>query len=91
MKAAIYSRVSTDKQTADNQVRELMEVAKRHQWTIEAVYSDVISGTTHKRPKLDRMMEAVARKEIDIILAWDVSRLGRSLQHLMSLLSEIHA
>ena len=91
MKAAIYSRVSTDKQTTDNQIRELMEVAKRHQWTVEAVYSDVISGATDRRPELDKMMEAVARKEIDIILAWDVSRLGRSLQHLVSLLSEIHA
>ena len=91
MKAAIYSRVSTDTQTTDNQVRELMEVAKRHQWTVEAVYSDVISGATDKRPELDKMMEAVARKDIDIILAWDVSRLGRSLQHLVSLLSEIHA
>jgi DNA invertase Pin-like site-specific DNA recombinase len=37
------------------------------------------------------MMEAVHRREIDIILAWDVSRLGRSLQHLITLLSEIHA
>ena len=32
MKAAIYSRVSTDTQTTDNQVQELMEVAQRHQW-----------------------------------------------------------
>jgi len=91
MKAAIYSRVSTDKQTTDNQIRELMEVAKRHQWTVEAVYSDVISGATDKRPELDKMMEVVHRKDFDIILAWDVSRLGRSLQHLVSLLSEIHA
>jgi DNA invertase Pin-like site-specific DNA recombinase len=90
MKAAIYSRVSTDTQTTDNQVRELMEVAKRHQWTVEAVYSDVISGATDRRPELDKMMEAVHRKDVDIILAWDVSRLGRSLQHLISLLSEIH-
>jgi DNA invertase Pin-like site-specific DNA recombinase len=91
MKAAIYGRVSTDKQTTDNQIRELMEVARRHQWTVEAIYSDVISGAADKRPELDKMMEAVHRKEMDIILAWDVSRLGRSLQHLVSLLSEIHA
>ena len=68
-----------------------MEVAKRHQWTVEAVYSDTISGSTDKRPELDKMMEAVHRREIDMILAWDVSRLGRSLQHLITLLSEIHA
>ena len=43
MKAAIYSRVSTDKQEQDNQVQKLMAVANRHEWTVEAVYSDVIS------------------------------------------------
>ncbi len=91
MKCAIYSRVSTDKQTTDNQIRELRAVAKRHGWKVEAIYSDVISGAKDKRPELDRLLESVHKKEIDIVLAWDVSRLGRSLQHLISLLSDIHA
>ena len=36
-------------------------------------------------------MNAVIRKEIDVVMAWDVSRLGRSLQHLITLLSDFHA
>ncbi len=36
-------------------------------------------------------MSAVMRKEIDVVMVWDVSRLGRSLQHLMSLLSDFHS
>jgi DNA invertase Pin-like site-specific DNA recombinase len=38
--AAIYARVSTNGQTADNQVRELRKVARRHSWKISAEYID---------------------------------------------------
>jgi DNA invertase Pin-like site-specific DNA recombinase len=91
MKAAIYSRVSTDKQTTDNQIQELLAVAERNGWTVEAVYSDVISGAKEKRPELEALMSSVIRREVDVVLIWDISRLGRSLQHLLKLLEEFHA
>ena len=91
MKAAIYSRVSTDKQTTDNQTQELLAVTERNDWTVEAVYSDVISGSKDKRPELDALMTSVIRREIDIVLIWDISRLGRSLQHLLQLIEEFHS
>ena len=91
MKAAIYSRVSTDKQTTDNQTQELLAVAERNGWTVEAVYSDVISGAKEKRPELEALMSSVIRREVDVVLIWDISRLGRSLQHLLKLLEEFHA
>ena len=91
MKAAIYSRVSTDKQTTDNQTQELLAVAERNGWIAQAVYSDVISGATEKRPQLDALMKAVIKREVDVVLIWDISRLGRSLQHLLKLLEEFHA
>jgi len=91
MKAAIYSRVSTDKQTTDNQIQELLGVAERNGWAVAAVYSDVISGAKEKRPELDALMKAVIRREVDVVLIWDISRLGRSLQHLLKLLEEFHA
>ncbi len=91
MKAAIYSRVSTDKQTTDNQTQELLAVAERNGWTVEAVYSDVISGAKEKRPELETLMTSVIRREVDVVLIWDISRLGRSLQHLLKLLEEFHA
>ena len=91
MKCAIYSRVSTDKQTTDNQTQELLAVAERNGWTVEAVYSDVISGAKEKRPELDALMKAVIKREVDVVLIWDISRLGRSLQHLLKLLEEFHS
>ena len=91
MKAAIYSRVSTSSQTTDNQTQELLAVADRNSWNIEAVYSDVISGAKEKRPELDALMQSVIRREVDVVLIWDISRLGRSLQHLLKLLEEFHA
>ena len=91
MKAAIYCRVSTDKQTTDNQTQQLLAVAERNGWNVEAVYSDVISGVKEKRPELDALMKAVIKREVDVVLLWDISRLGRSLQHLLKLLEEFHA
>ena len=91
MKSAIYSRVSTDKQTTDNQTQELLAVAERNGWNVDAVYSDVISGAKEKRPELDALMKAVIRREVDVVLIWDISRLGRSLQHLLRLLEDFHA
>jgi DNA invertase Pin-like site-specific DNA recombinase len=91
MKAAIYSRVSTERQTTDNQIQQLLALAERNGWTIEAVYSDVISGAKDKRPELDALMKSVIRREVDVVLIWDISRLGRSLQHLLKLLEEFHA
>jgi DNA invertase Pin-like site-specific DNA recombinase len=90
MRAALYARVSTAGQKVDNQLIELREVAKTHGWeTVE--YIDVISGATHSRPQLDLMLKSVMRGEIQMVAAWDVSRLGRSLQHLTGLLADIHA
>jgi DNA invertase Pin-like site-specific DNA recombinase len=91
MITAIYARVSTDDQTTDNQVFELEKVAKRMGWDIGEVYTDIMSGAKSKRPELDRLMESVIRKEVDIIMVWSVDRLGRSLQHLTTLLSDIHS
>ena len=91
MKAVIYARVSTDGQTTDNQVLELRKASERMGWTVEEVFTDTISGAKSKRPQLDLLMQSVIRKEFDVVMIWDVSRLGRSLQHLVTLLSEFHA
>jgi DNA invertase Pin-like site-specific DNA recombinase len=93
-RAAIYARVSTNGQTTDNQVRELRKVAKRHGWKLATEYIDHgISGAKgrDKRPELDKLLKAANRREFDIIMAWSVDRLGRSLQHLVGFLDDIHA
>jgi DNA invertase Pin-like site-specific DNA recombinase len=93
-RVAIYTRVSTDGQTVENQLRELQAVADRLGWTVVATFSDQgISGAKGRdqRSGLDLLLRGVARKEFDMVAVWSVDRLGRSLQHLVSFLSEINA
>jgi DNA invertase Pin-like site-specific DNA recombinase len=93
-RVAIYLRVSTSEQTTDNQRRELETVAARHEWTVVGVFEDAgISGAKGRdeRPGLDALMKAVARREVDMVAAWSVDRLGRSLIGLLDFLRELHA
>jgi len=93
-RAVLYLRVSTIDQTTANQERELRQVAERAGWEVVKVYKDHgISGSKgrDKRPAFDALHKAAARREIDIVMAWSVDRLGRSLQDLVAFLSEIHA
>ena len=92
-RVAIYLRVSTDKQTTDNQRRELEAVAERSGWKVVKVYEDAgISGAKgrDKRPGLDAMMKAVNAREFDLVAPWSVDRLGRSLTDLLSILQSLH-
>ena len=91
---ALYLRVSTSGQTIENQRRELMATAERNGWTIVAEFIDNgISGAKgrDKRPAFDALHKAAVRREFDVVMAWNVDRLGRSLQDLVSFLSEINA
>ena len=94
-RAAFYVRVSTsDGQTPENQLRHLHEVAQRSGWTVVAIFNDEgISGSKgrDRRPGLDALMKGVARREFDIVAAWSVDRLGRSLPDLITLLGDLQA
>ena len=94
-RAALYVRVSTSDrgQTVENQLQPLQEAARRLGWTVVAIYRDEgISGTKgrDRRPGLDAVLKGVARREFDIVAAWSVCRLGRSLSDLIGLLGELH-
>jgi DNA invertase Pin-like site-specific DNA recombinase len=95
-RAALYVRVSTsDKgQTIENQLQPLQEAAGRLGWSIVGIFKDEgISGSRgrEKRPGLDALLKGVARRDFDIVAAWSVCRLGRSLPDLVGLLSELRA
>ena len=81
-RAAIYVRVSTDKQTIDNQVAALRQIAERRGWEVVEQYSDAgISGAKGRdgRPDLDQMLKDASRRKFDVIMVWAIDRLGRSL------------
>jgi DNA invertase Pin-like site-specific DNA recombinase len=94
VRAALYLRVSTDEQTTHNQYSQLWAAAARSGWTIVEVYEDQgISGAKGRdeRPAFDKLHRAITRREIDVVMAWSVDRLGRSLQDLVAFLGELRA
>src|SRR6516165_9871055 len=93
-RAVLYLRVSTLDQTTANQERELRDIASRMGWEIGRVYKDHgISGAKgrDRRPAFDTLCRDAAKRQFEIVMAWSVDRLGRSLQDLVGFLSELHA
>lgn len=93
-RVALYARVSTDGQSVDNQLQELEAVAVKEGWEIVERFIDRgISGAKGRdgRPAFDRLCKSVVRREFDLVAAWSVDRLGRSLQDLVVFLNELHS
>ncbi len=93
-KVAIYARVSTDKQTTQNQIDALREVAERSGYQITQIFSeDGISGSKGRegRPALDQLMKSATQRKFDMVMCWSIDRLGRSLQNLVEILNELQA
>ena len=93
-RVGIYIRVSTDSQTTENQRRELVAVAERSGWEVVGVYEDAgISGAKGRdqRPGFDRLLKDATSRRVNMIAAWSVDRIGRSLQDLIGFLTELQA
>jgi DNA invertase Pin-like site-specific DNA recombinase len=92
-RAAIYARVSTDSQTVENQIQELRRVAERRGWEIVGeVYTDAgISGAKGRtqRPGLDQLLKDASRRKFDVVMAWAIDRLGRSLIDLLGTIQHL--
>jgi DNA invertase Pin-like site-specific DNA recombinase len=93
-RAAIYARVSTDSQTVENQIRELMQIAERRGWEVVATYTDAgISGAKGRaqRPGLDRLLKDASRRKFDVVMSWAIDRVGRSLIDLLGTIQHLEA
>jgi DNA invertase Pin-like site-specific DNA recombinase len=93
-RVALYLRVSPSGQTVEDQQHELAAAAERHGWQVVTTYTDAeISGAKGRdmRPAYDRLCKGIAGREFDMIAAWSVDRLGRSLQELVAFLGELHS
>ena len=93
-RAAMYLRVSTDKQSVEMQQAELEAIAERAVWQIVEIYKDEgVSGAKgrDKRPQFDRMLKDANRRKFNVLMAWSVDRLGRSLQDLVNSMSNWQA
>jgi DNA invertase Pin-like site-specific DNA recombinase len=91
-RAALYVRVSTDHQTVENQVRELTQVAECRGWGVVEIYRDAgISGSKGRdqRPGLDAMLNDASRCKFDVVMAWAIDRVGRSLIDLLGTIKHL--
>lgn len=91
MKVAIYTRVSTQDQTNENQLIELREYCQRNNYEIAGEYSDTISGTKSSRPELDKMLQTMRSKSFEAVIVYKFDRLGRSTIHLLQVLEEMRS
>jgi DNA invertase Pin-like site-specific DNA recombinase len=93
-RAALYLRVSTDGQTVENQRLALQAVCEQRGWKVVQEYADSgISGAKDRRlrPGLDALLKDATRGRFDVVLAWALDRLGRSLVDLLDTLGELEA
>jgi DNA invertase Pin-like site-specific DNA recombinase len=90
MKVAIYCRVSTEDQDADKQEYICKEYCQRQNLEVFQVYKDVISGKTTSRLSFNQMLEDMRQMKFQAIMVTKLDRIGRSLQHLLSLFEEFN-
>jgi DNA invertase Pin-like site-specific DNA recombinase len=91
-RAVLYVRVSTDRQTVENQVARLTEIANARKWQIVETFSDAgISGARGRkdRPGLDEMLKQAQRHRFDVVMVWAIDRIGRSLIDLLGTIQHL--
>jgi DNA invertase Pin-like site-specific DNA recombinase len=89
VRAGLYARVSTqDQQTLPMQNRAMRDYAARRGWTIAMQVKEVGSGASQRQMR-GKILEAVRRREIYVVLVWRLDRWGRSVTDLLATLQEL--
>jgi DNA invertase Pin-like site-specific DNA recombinase len=92
-RAVFYALVSATGETIENQLRDLQAVASRFGWQVVDSFIDQSLATgkgKKEQPVLGRLLNAVIRGEVDVVAAWSVGGLAKSLQELLTVLSVLH-
>lgn len=90
-RAALYARVSTTGQTAENQMLSLRSFAAARGWTATEFVDPGVSGAKEKRPALDAMLADVRARKVDLVACVKLDRLARSVHHLVAMVREFEA
>ena len=84
-RAAVYCRLSKDDDlqgesaSIANQRDMLEKYCEKQGWEVTAVYQDDgYTGLNMERPDLKRMLKAIERKQVNLVITKDLSRLGRN-------------
>ena len=88
-RVVLYTRVSTQQQTTENQLIELKSLCERNNWEIVEIYDETISGTKNNldREEFNRMMNDLKKGLFDKIVCYSLDRLGRKTSELINFLS----
>ena len=80
MRVIIFSRVSTSIQDNQRQIDELREYSQKMNFDVIKVFEEKISGgkKNEERPILLEMIQFVKENQINKVLCWELSRLGRN-------------
>ena len=91
-RVALYTRVSTTSQNDAMQLDELGSLCERSGWQIVSTYSEKVSGTkaVDERAALKNLLDDARKRHFDKVVVWSVDRLGRNMNHLTSVLQELH-
>lgn len=91
-KAVIYARVSVREEDVNNQIKNIKEWAKKHDYEVVGVFPDkAVTGASNpfEREKFSQMLEFCRDNNIKTILVWDLARFARSLVEGMSALKQL--
>ncbi len=88
-RVALYARVSTGGQTAENQLLALRAFAGHRGWTATEFTDHGVSGAREKRPQLDALLAAARARKVDVVACVKLDRLARSVSHLVTLVREL--
>ena len=91
MKVGILSRISTSSQSNESGLEELRSICEKSDYEIVEEYVEVVSGSKGKddRKELSRMLSDCKKRKFEKLIVWELSRLGRSLPHLVNTLQEM--
>jgi DNA invertase Pin-like site-specific DNA recombinase len=88
MQEVIYARVSTDEQSADAQLRDLREYVSNRGWSnVKEFVDEGISGSKDSRPAWNQLWDAMQKGRVKVLVVHALDRLGRSLPHLVKIIS----
>jgi len=87
-RAALYARVSTTGQTAENQLLALRAFSAARGWTATEFVDHGVSGAKEKRPALEALLASVRARRVDVLVCVKLDRLARSVHHLVAMVRE---
>lgn len=92
MNTVIYTRVSTNVQDYQRQIEELQQFASSHDWNVLQVFSEKVSGAkkNEERQELQSMMSYISTQNVEKVLVWELSRLGRNTLEVLKTIEEFN-